>query len=74
MYLLSNNLSDVDGASRGSSVKSHSRGGGGEGSNGGDGELHFDGVGVVLGWVRKAKDYIIGLVAEASVRPKSKLD
>lgn len=72
MNLLGNNLSDGDG--RGSGVKSHGRGRGGEGSNGGDGELHFDGVGWCWFGKKKAKDYIIGLVAEASVRPKSKLD
>jgi hypothetical protein len=73
--LLGDNLGDVDRSSRGSGVKGHSRGRGGESSNGGDGELHFDDVGlVVVVWRKKAKDYIIGLVAEASVRPKSKLD
>ena len=46
--LLGDDLSDVDGASRGGGVKSCSRGRGGESSNGGNGELHFDGVGLVV--------------------------
>jgi hypothetical protein len=48
--LLGDDLSDVDGSSRGSGVKSHGRGRGGESSNGGNDELHFDGVGVVVAW------------------------
>jgi hypothetical protein len=46
--LLGDNLSDVDGGSRSGGVKSHGRGRGGESSNGGNGELHFGGVGVVV--------------------------
>jgi len=46
--LLGDDLSDIDGASRGSGVKSCSRGRGGESSDGGNGELHFDGVGLVV--------------------------
>lgn len=62
-------LSNVDGGSSNSGVEGCGRGRGGEGSNGGDGELHFDGVGlvVVVVW-EKASDYINGLVAEASVK------
>ena len=48
--LLGDDFGDIDCGGRGSGVKSHSRGRGGESSNGGDGELHFDDVGVVLGW------------------------
>jgi len=61
-------LSNVDGGSSNSGVEGCGRGRGGEGSNGGDGELHFDGVGLVVVVWEKASDYINGLVAEASVK------
>jgi hypothetical protein len=58
--LLGDDLSDVDGG-RGSGVKSHSRGRGGESSNGGDGELHFDGVGlVVVVWGKSQRIILLG--------------
>ena len=59
--LLGDDLSDVDGASRGGGVKSCSRGRGGESSNGGNGELHFDGVGwVVVVWEKVRRIILLG--------------
>ena len=43
-------LSNVDGSGSNSGVEGCSRGRGGEGSDGGDGELHFDGVGGCWWW------------------------
>jgi hypothetical protein len=48
LNLLGDNLGDVDGGSSSGAVKSHGRGRGGESSDGGNGELHFDGVGLVV--------------------------
>lgn len=59
--LLGDNLSDVDGASSGGGVKSGSRGRGGESSDGGNGELHFDGVGLaVVFWEKRREIKLLG--------------
>lgn len=62
LNLLGDNLGDVDGGSSGGAVKSHSRGRGGESSDGGNGELHFDGVGlvVVVVWGKRRRIILLG--------------